>query len=87
MKPEKIIKIYVTKYALTQGILEMQAELCESISKDMVSVKGGPCGNQCFHKGQWFSDIEDAKKKANQMVDAKIKSLEKSLAKIKKIKF
>lgn len=79
------MKVWITKYALTQGILEREAE--RTRFDDMISVKTPNSFTQYFHKDEWFADKQDAIKKAEAMRDAKIKSLDKAKQKILKIKF
>lgn len=76
------MKIYVTKYALTQGILFFNdAEVCTTANEDMVSVSG-QYGNQYFHKPDWHLTIEEANVRAIAMVAAKRRSIEKQLRKL-----
>lgn len=82
------MKAFITKYALTQGILEMEANR----DGDLIWVKGGFVGrdffcSQYFHKGEWFLTKEEAIVKAEEMRQKKIKSLEKQLAKLKEMQF
>lgn len=80
------MKVYVTKYALTKGILEREGELTGI--PDLIKVKqDGFINHDYFHKGQWFTDPEEARKKAYEMLANKIKSVKKSLSKLEKMKF
>lgn len=82
------MKVWVTKYALTSGILEMEANQ----SGDLIYVKGGLVGDayyygQYFHKGEWFKTREDANEKAEQMRQRKLCSLQKQMTKLQKMEF
>lgn len=75
-----IIHVWITKYALTKGLLETHAEHCIDINPDMIVVVR--CNSYCrdyYHKGQWYLTEKEAKSKVRLMILSKIKSLEKSL--------
>jgi hypothetical protein len=77
------VKIYSTKYALTVGIQHLDAEDCGD-----GMVKAGGLFNYLHGEGrQWHRTREGAVLKAEAMRNAKIKSLEKSLAKLRALKF
>jgi len=76
--------VWITKYALTQGILKAEAEV-SSISERMISIEGGRF-LECFHKPHWHTTEEDALAQAEEMRRKKIASLKKSLDKIEKMK-
>ena len=80
------MKIYITKYALTKGILEKDAERHETRTSTAVV---GYEGNyyEYFHGQDWHLTRELAVLRANEMAAAKIKSLKKSLKKLEKLKF
>lgn len=82
------MKVWITKYALTQGIDEVEAEICDS---NMIKVKarGTGCIDEYYHgKGkEWHLDRESAVKKAEEMKLKKIASLEKQIKKLKELKF
>ncbi len=83
------MKAFITKYALTQGILERDGH----VSSDDVLCISGNYSNGSFtfttyyHKGEWFKTKEEAIVKAEEMRQKKIKSLEKQLAKLKEMQF
>lgn len=80
------MKIYVTKYALTEGIQEMEAE--ESLHTDpMAVVRRKGTFDLYFHRKDWHPTREAAVIQANAMVAKKIKSIEKQMAKLKTLKF
>ena len=84
--------VYITKYALTQGILEKKVEL---FSKSMVTelieaptrYGAATLFRQSFHKPYWHENREDAVKHANELRTRKISSLKKSIAKLEKLSF
>ncbi len=76
------MKVYVTKYALTKGILEF--EVVTSNFSDMVKIKGT---TQLFHKNEWWNNKADAIKHAEEMRLAKIHSLQKQIIKLQNLKF
>lgn len=76
---------YITKYALTSGILEVQAEWTEG--SDMVTYKTvGSSFRQCAHKNDWWRDVDSAKARVEVMRTKKIASLNKSVMKMMSLK-
>jgi len=83
------MRVFITKYALTKGVYEIEAKVCESISPDMISeVKEGVCNN-CFHgKGKnWHETRESAVERAKKMRDAKVAALKKQIKKLEAMEF
>lgn len=78
------MKVYITKYALTRGIMSVDGDVSGS-SPDMFVVSGRP--NQFFHKGEWFEDWNAADRRAYDLQRAKIISLEKAIKKLKAMEF
>lgn len=78
-------KAYITKYAMTNGIEEIEAEDCFEISTTMISAVDGP--HKCYHGNDWHRSREMAVKHAEEMRLAKIDSLKKSIAKLEKLRF
>lgn len=62
------MKIFITKYALTEGIIEADAELCEM---GMVSANWDN-GTRCntLQKGEWWKSRRSANKKVREMQEA-----------------
>jgi hypothetical protein len=83
MRNEIKIKIWVTKYALTEGIFEKEAYVDNEDEKwaSTVNESGGYYGND------WHSSKEKAIKHAEIIRIRKIKSLEKQIDKLKNMKF
>lgn len=69
------MKAFVTKYALTQGIQEVNGDLK---SADMLSVKGMHGFDSYFHRDEWHETRESAVAKAERMRLAKIASPQKA---------
>jgi hypothetical protein len=81
------MKVYVTKYALTQGILEKEVELPLSNSDTMVVERVPGQLSQFFHKPFWYVTREEAVTHAEQLRVRKIASLLKSIEKVQKLAF
>lgn len=76
------MKIYVKKYCLSSGIQEMESP-CDR-EDGYASVKGL---YGLLRKGEWHTTMEAAKRNAYARRLAKIKSVEKQLAKLQAMKF
>jgi len=83
------MKVWITTYALTEGILEREVEHRESNPSVVVIVNTGSCyGSAFFGEGKnWHRTRESAIAKAEAMRVAKIKSLKKKLAELEALKF
>lgn len=75
-----MMKAYITKYALSSGIKEREATII-SPSGDATA------GFYYYRRGQWHETMDAAKEKAELMRLKKIASLEKSLTKLKELRF
>jgi hypothetical protein len=75
---------YVTKYALTTGILAVEAEEC---GDDMIRCSGR--FHQYFHREgrDWHRTFDAALAKATEMRDEKIASLRKQIGRLERIAF
>jgi hypothetical protein len=78
------MKVWITKYALTVGIIETEGEVCDSAnSGSMVQATDMPYKPYFHGKGrQWHDNLSSAQRTAHDMRRAKIRSLEKQLAKM-----
>ena len=79
------IRVWITKYALTDGIRE--AEVSERVDPNVVMIKGVMADgtlDQYFHgEGkEWHRTLESAQLKAEEMRTAKIASLRKQIEKL-----
>lgn len=83
------IKVWITKYALTYGIEEKEAERDMKVSPDMITIVNKDTMNEFYHgEGkEWHLTKESAIKKTEEMRDKKIKSLQKQLEKLQSMKF
>ena len=80
---EKVITAYVTRYALSVGILEVEARF--RIGSDLiVTNEKYP---QYLHKGDWFLTKKEAIIDAEKRREKKLKSLENQIQKLKKLKY
>lgn len=77
---------WVTKYALTEGILKMQVEDCFNTSPEMVKKANGQHSQHFFGK-DWHRSHEAAIERAKAMQAAKLKSIDKQRARIAALKF
>lgn len=87
------MKVWITKYCLTIGIEEIEAEIC-STNEDMIEkvnnkeISGYQCDEYYHGKNEeWHTTKESAIKKAEEMKLKKINSLKKQLKKLEALKF
>ena len=80
------MKVWITKYALTSGIIETEAEEC---GDDMVRVHNSTFCDSYYHKEgrEWHRTKESAIAKAEEMRKKKIDSLQKQIKKLENMKF
>jgi hypothetical protein len=78
-------KIFVFKYALTKGIIEVDAEIKQGIYGEFTKVKNQ--GNLIYLDKDYVHTKEEALKKAEDMRLKKIESLKKQIVKLEKMKF
>jgi glutamyl-tRNA reductase len=72
-----MITVYISKYALTEGIFEKEGDISDDFPELFLWYK----------KGEWHHTLEEAQAKAEQMRIKKIASLQKQLAKLEKLSF
>jgi hypothetical protein len=80
MMTGKVFTAWVTKYAMTEGILKMKVEDCFDTSPDMVAKVNGR--GAYFHGKDWHRSHEAAIARAEEMRIAKLKSIDKQRARI-----
>lgn len=86
------MKVWITRYALTQGIIEAEVTE-EKTARSVIYVYYGKIGNAKRMKnivlspGEVCFDRQSAVEKAEKMRTAKIGYLEKQLEKLRKINF
>ena len=84
------MKAWITKYALTEGIFEVDARVCGDISQDMIAYRraGDTVESYCHGRGRdWHTSYEGAACRARAMRDAKIRSIEKQIARLRSLEF
>jgi len=77
-----VVRVWVSKYALTSGITEHDAEI---VSERMCVVRDRY--QPCYHKGQWHTSKAEAVARAEQMRKAKLAALRKAVARLEQLKF
>lgn len=83
---DDLIEVWITKYALTEGIQKAQASVCGNNGRLVRAVQsGGTTG--FFHGEDWHRTETAARERAEEMRAAKIKSLETQLAKLRALTF
>jgi hypothetical protein len=81
------MKVWITKYALTQGVYELEVERTHSPTM-VASIRGhSDCYTQCFHGKDWHETEAAALSEAETMRIAQIASLKKRIAKLEKLQF
>lgn len=76
-------KIYVTKYALTTGIVVYAPEEYTILENGLVECrKVGDSYRSYFHKNEWWKHLDLAKVTSEQMRKKRIESLAKSITKM-----
>lgn len=78
------MKVYITKYCFTEGILEKETDDKPTDSMIVVRGSGHP---QYFHKNDWHADMDSAKKKAEDMRKRRLLSLAKQIQKLEQLSF
>lgn len=81
------MKVYITKYALTDGIQEYDNAEVSTISRTMISIIRPGKLRLCFHKPHWHETREAAIQRAEEMRLKKIASLNKQIEKLEQLKF
>lgn len=80
---DPIVTAWVTKYALTLGILKVKGQHCLSIDPGFLSYF--PYGDA--HGNDWHLSEQAALDRAEEMRLAKIATLKKQIAKLEKMQF
>lgn len=80
------MKVFITRYALTKGIQEIEAV---EVSKGMIKAAPAPgsCYVSYYHGNDWHLTYEAAQLRAEAMVAKKLKTLRKQVAKLEKLSF
>lgn len=80
MSEPRTLHVWITKYALTQGVLEFDAELVGS-GRILVRGRDGSFDSY-YHRPDWYESKEFADARVQKMVKAKIANLRKQLARL-----
>lgn len=82
------MKVWISKYALTKGIFEIDVEDDEYVAKGMVTDRRNPYRASYHGEGrEWHRARADAVVRAKQMQRDKLRSLQKQIDKVKAIDF
>lgn len=82
------MKVWITKYALTKGIFEVDAKEGETSLTETPFVSWmGDYGKEYTFGKSWWRDRESAVIRARDMRDAKLKSLFKQIYKLEALEF
>lgn len=79
------MKVYVTRYALTKGIYQVEAKLVREGMVEVKSVSGTM--TYYLHGKDWHETKESAIARAEEMRKTKIGSLKKQVARFEKMDF
>lgn len=79
------MKAWITKYALTKGILERSIRSFDGETAE--DITGGHLRAKYYRKGEWHESKISAIEKAEEMRKKKIASLKKQIEKLEKMKF
>ena len=82
------MKIYVTRYALTRGILEYEGKVSEAYPNMAICESAdGLNREEAFHGNDWHRTLDEARKRARTMRQNKINSLRVSIQKLSSLTF
>jgi len=78
------MQVWITKYALTIGIMERDVDPPED---GTIAVRDPGVFTKYYHHGEWFETPSEARDRAEEMRNRKIASVKKQLAKLEAMKF
>lgn len=78
------MRVWISKYALTYGVQEIDATISERFP-DMIKETNN--GLSIYHGTEWHLTKEEAIKKAEEMRTKRIESLKNEIAKLEKLRF
>ena len=81
------MKFWVSKYALSSGIREIDVEPDPAFPTMLIERSGSLAQSYHGDGRDWHRSLEGAMAKAEEMRLAKIKSLQKQIAKLEKLSF
>jgi hypothetical protein len=79
------MKVWITKYALTQGILEREADPLNPEYPNMIRVKNG-ISFAHYHGKDWHPTLEEARCRVRLMLAKKRASLEHQLSQLDRLR-
>lgn len=74
------MKVYVTKYALSVGIVEVEGEICAAFPTRFIG-KDESYGKY-FHNGDWFATRAEAEARVVELAERKRIAVKKQLLKL-----
>ena len=80
------MNVYITRHALTKGILEVEIDDAADLNGDRITVTELH-GKEIYSTDEWFFSIEAAIANANSRREKEIARLNFSIAKLKNIRF
>lgn len=81
------MRVYITKYALTEGIIETDGDIYDKIPT-MITVRLPKTSfDSNFHGNDWHNNVDVAKAHAEVIRTKKIASLRKQIAKLEAMSF
>lgn len=82
------MKVYITKYWESTGIIEKDAEVCTGINTNMVrNLDPNDKWQPAYHKPYWHTSKEEAVKHAEELKAKRIKNLKAKILKLEKQSF
>jgi hypothetical protein len=82
------MRVWITKYALTTGITEAEANTCSSSTDGrMIEVPSKLCYASYFHRPDWHETKEAAIARAEVMRKKKLASLKKQISRLEALSF
>lgn len=75
------MKVWITKWTLTRGVFEVDAEVCTGGNGRLIRT----AQYGLFHKPDWHTNWIDAEARVLSMVTARITSLEKQVSKLRRL--
>lgn len=81
------MKVWITKYALSMGIYEREAKEPPDRGHVVAIEPEAPNGWTMYHHADWWKSRKDALARAEYMRTSRIASLEKQIAKLRKMRF
>lgn len=82
------MKVFITQYALTQGIIEKDAVIHDGSSTGLIEVRSSGFTAYYHREGvNWCRTLDEAKISAEKKRLKKIESIKKQLSKLEALKF